>query len=56
MIDIIVGIVGAFIGGFLYSTVTGTPYAADFNITSLLVAVVGALILLFGLRAVRRNA
>jgi len=55
LIDIMVGIAGAFIGGFLYSWLTGTPFNAGFNLTSFLVAVVGALILLFILKAVQRG-
>ena len=56
LMDIIAGIIGAFVGGFLYSTLTGQPFTAGFNLTSLIVAVVGAVILLFILRAVRRTA
>lgn len=49
--NIIVGIIGAFIGGMVmqllgYSGVNG------FNLYSLLVAVLGAVILLFGYRAI----
>lgn len=54
LIDIIVGIVGAFIGGFLYSLLTGAPYVAEFDIGSFVVAVIGAVILLAILKAVRR--
>ena len=57
LLNIIVGIVGAFIGGFLYSLITGTEFIAGFNITSFIVAVAGAVILLFlltGLRGRRR--
>ena len=55
LIDIIVGIVGAFIGGFLYQQLTGQPFNAGFNITSLLVSVGGAVVLLFILKAVQRR-
>jgi len=57
LLNIIVGIAGAFIGGFLYSLLTGTEFIARFDITSFIVAVVGAVILLFiltGLRGRRR--
>jgi uncharacterized membrane protein YeaQ/YmgE (transglycosylase-associated protein family) len=51
--NILVGIVGAFIGGFLFSLVTGRPNYMEFNIGSFVVAVIGALVLLFILRLVR---
>ena len=45
--DIIVGIVGALIGGFLASTLLNIPDAmTGINITSILVAFVGAVILI----------
>ena len=49
--DIIVGIVGALIGGFLASTLLNIPDAmTGINITSILVAFVGAVILIAVLR------
>jgi len=49
--DIIVGIVGALIGGFLASTLLKIPDAVNgINITSILVAFVGAVILIAILR------
>ena len=49
--DIIVGIVGALIGGFLASTLLNIPDAmTGINITSIFVAFVGAVILLGILR------
>jgi uncharacterized membrane protein YeaQ/YmgE (transglycosylase-associated protein family) len=51
--DIIVGAVGAVIGGFLASTLLKMPNAVNgINVTSILVAFVGAVILLAVLRAV----
>jgi uncharacterized membrane protein YeaQ/YmgE (transglycosylase-associated protein family) len=51
--DIVVGIVGALIGGFLASTLLKMPNAVNgMNVTSILVAFVGAVILLAILRAV----
>ncbi len=44
--NIVVGILGAFIGGFVVSMVLGEDGVTGFNITSLIVAVVGAVILL----------
>ena len=49
--NVVVGILGAFIGGFLYRLVTGDA-VEGFNIVSLLVAIVGAVILLAIVKAV----
>jgi uncharacterized membrane protein YeaQ/YmgE (transglycosylase-associated protein family) len=51
--DIIVGIVGALIGGFLAANLLNMPDAVNgINVTSILVAFVGALILIAILRMV----
>jgi uncharacterized membrane protein YeaQ/YmgE (transglycosylase-associated protein family) len=51
--DIIVGIVGALIGGFLAATLLNIPDAVNgINFTSILVAFVGAVILLWLMRLV----
>lgn len=47
--NIIVGIVGAFLGGLISSMFNG-PGVSGFNVTSLLVAIVGAVVLLFLVR------
>lgn len=52
--DIIVGIVGAFIGGFLARTLFGAAPDA-FSIPGLIVAVLGAIILIAIVRAVSGN-
>ena len=51
--DIIVGVVGALIGGFLAATLLKIPNAVNgINITSILVAFIGAVILIAILRMV----
>ena len=51
--DIIVGVVGALIGGFLAATLLNIPDAVNgINLTSILVAFVGAVILIALLRLV----
>lgn len=52
VVDIIVGIVGAFVGGFLFNAF-GAAGVTGFNLQSILVAIVGAVVLLAILRAVR---
>src|SRR5918993_1356176 len=52
--NIIVGIVGAFLGGLLFGLLTGRQTYFEWSIGSFVVAVIGALVLLFILRLVRR--
>jgi uncharacterized membrane protein YeaQ/YmgE (transglycosylase-associated protein family) len=49
--DVIVGIIGAFIGGLMFTAV-GTPDAGNFTLWTMVVAVVGAIVLLALLRMV----
>jgi len=51
--DIIVGIVGALVGGFLFNLI-GATGVTGFNLWSLLVAVIGSVVLLFAYHAIRR--
>ena len=55
--DIIVGIIGAFIGGWVYG-LFGHSGVTGFNIPSIICAIIGAVILLFIIRAIggRRTA
>ena len=52
--NIIVGIIGAFIGGLIFGLLfNGGQFTLGWNIGSFIAAVIGALILLFILRAVQ---
>lgn len=53
--NIIVGIVGAVIGGFGYAELTGVPFITRFNLGTLVVAVLGAVIVLAVVGALTRN-
>lgn len=53
--DIIVGIIGAFLGGFIFDQLDIGPQATGLNLPSLLVAVVGAVVLLFVIKLIQRN-
>ena len=44
--NLIVGIAGAFIGGFLVSSLLGFRYSEGFNLPSIVVATIGAVLLL----------
>jgi uncharacterized membrane protein YeaQ/YmgE (transglycosylase-associated protein family) len=52
--DIIVGIIGAFLGGFLMN-LFGAGGASGFNLWSLFVAFIGAVVLLFIIRLFTRG-
>jgi uncharacterized membrane protein YeaQ/YmgE (transglycosylase-associated protein family) len=51
--NIIVGVIGAVIGGFIMSSVGGAG-VSGFNLYSILVAVGGAIVLIFLVRMFRR--
>ena len=52
--DIVLGIVGSVVGGFLMSSV-GQSGITGFNLSSLLVAIFGAVVVIFIGRAIRRQ-
>lgn len=54
--NIVVGIVGALVGGFLMGVLTDADYTSTFSIGTLVVAFVGAIIVLFGYRAISSRA
>lgn len=53
-INIIVGVIGAFIGGFIMSTIGGTSITG-FNLYSFLVALIGAIVLIGVVKLIRGN-
>jgi uncharacterized membrane protein YeaQ/YmgE (transglycosylase-associated protein family) len=55
LLDIVLGIVGAVVGGWLFNTF-GAAGVTGLNLYSLLVAVVGAVVLLVAYHAIRRVA
>jgi uncharacterized membrane protein YeaQ/YmgE (transglycosylase-associated protein family) len=46
-LDIILGVVGAIVGGYLMSFFTGGQWETHFDIRSMVVSIVGAVIVLF---------
>jgi uncharacterized membrane protein YeaQ/YmgE (transglycosylase-associated protein family) len=53
LLDIVLGIVGAFLGGWLFNTF-GHVGVTGFNLYSMLVAIVGSIVILLIYHAVRR--
>lgn len=53
LLDIVLGIVGAFVGGFLF-TQLGATGISGFNLHSMLVAVIGAVVVLVVYHAIFR--
>jgi uncharacterized membrane protein YeaQ/YmgE (transglycosylase-associated protein family) len=56
ILTIIIGIVGALIGGFVVNRLLGGPDVTGFNLPSILVATLGAIILLALYRLITRRA
>jgi uncharacterized membrane protein YeaQ/YmgE (transglycosylase-associated protein family) len=55
LLDMILGIVGAVVGGWLFNTF-GMPGVTGFNLYSMLVAVLGAIVVLVLYHAVTRRS
>jgi len=51
-LDIALGIVGAVVGGFLFSGVFGVEGITGLNVWSLIVAIIGSVVVLWGYHAV----
>jgi uncharacterized membrane protein YeaQ/YmgE (transglycosylase-associated protein family) len=53
---VVLGIVGALVGGFLAGIITGgKDYTTGIDITTIIVAVIGAVIVVVGYNAIRGN-
>ncbi len=48
--DIVIGILGALLGGFLAALAFGGDYLTGFNLSTILVSVVGAIVLIWIIR------
>ncbi len=56
VMDLLVGIVGALLGGSVYTLLTGQSFTAGFDLPSFIIAVAGAVVLLFIVKWARRRA
>jgi uncharacterized membrane protein YeaQ/YmgE (transglycosylase-associated protein family) len=54
LMNIVLGIAGAIVGGFLWSRITGDGFETGFNIGSLIVAILGGLIISYLARFLRK--
>jgi uncharacterized membrane protein YeaQ/YmgE (transglycosylase-associated protein family) len=54
--NLVVGIIGAFLGGFIFSSLLGFRYEEGFNVPSIVVATVGAVVLLAIVGGVRARS
>ena len=50
--NVVIGVGGALLGGAIYTLITGRDFTADFNLPSLVVAILGSLLLIVVLRRV----
>ncbi|MGQ9813565.1 MAG: GlsB/YeaQ/YmgE family stress response membrane protein [Candidatus Roseilinea sp.] len=55
LMNIIVGVIGALIGGFMMQLITGSRFTFDFTLPSFVIAVIGAILLLVITGAGRRR-
>ncbi|MCB0194071.1 MAG: GlsB/YeaQ/YmgE family stress response membrane protein [Anaerolineae bacterium] len=52
--DMIIGVIGGFLGGLLSQLFLGVNLMSGINVTSIIVALIGAIILLAIVKAIRR--
>ncbi len=55
ILDLILGVIGGFVGGWLSSLIFGANLMTGVNLTSILVALVGAIIVVVIYRLIRRE-
>lgn len=55
VVTILLGIAGAIVGGVIWNALTGNDSYGDFDIGGILIAILGAAILLWGYRAAVAN-
>ncbi len=54
-VDILLGIAGAIVGGWISSLITGADLVTGFNLTSILVALGGAIVVIAIYRFIKRR-
>jgi uncharacterized membrane protein YeaQ/YmgE (transglycosylase-associated protein family) len=55
LIDLVLGVVGAIVGGWISSLITGVSLVSDINLTSIIVSLLGAIVVIAVYRLIRRG-
>jgi uncharacterized membrane protein YeaQ/YmgE (transglycosylase-associated protein family) len=55
LIDLILGVVGSMVGGWITSLLTGVNMVSGFNLTSILVSILGAVVVIWVYRLIKRK-
>lgn len=55
LVDLILGIVGAVVGGWITSLILGVNLMSGINVTSIIVAILGAIVVIAVYRLIRRG-
>lgn len=55
LVDLVLGVVGSIVGGWIASLITGLDMVTGINITSILVSLVGAIIVIAVYRFIKRR-
>jgi uncharacterized membrane protein YeaQ/YmgE (transglycosylase-associated protein family) len=55
LVDLILGVVGSVLGGWITSLILGVNLVSGFNVTSIIVAVLGAILVIVIYRLITRN-
>jgi len=56
LVDLILGIVGAVVGGWITSLILGVDLVSGFNLTSIIVAILGAIVVIAIYRLITRGS
>lgn len=54
-IDLVLGVVGAFVGGLIASLLTGVGLSGGINLYNIIVALIGSIIVIFVYRLIKRK-
>jgi uncharacterized membrane protein YeaQ/YmgE (transglycosylase-associated protein family) len=55
VVDLILGVVGSIVGGWIASLITGVDLVTGVNLTSILISILGAILVIFIYRMIRRG-